>query len=167
VSPSPASAGAFGGASAVSFNREESILESYRSFTGEKTPDTLRNLFSRKNHVFLQEPAIVIADGTTRVRVSIRVFGQREQLPRFLVSGGTCLDVQKKNNSLWVLDIVPNKGSMASSVTVLSGNTMVEYPLVVAPPLNLVDAKNADPVVMEYVTIANELASVGENPSQK
>jgi hypothetical protein len=44
---------------------------------------------------------------------------------------------------------------------------MVEYPLTVAPPLNLFDAKKAESALVEYVETANELASGRAAPGRK
>jgi hypothetical protein len=61
----------------------------------------------------------------------------------------------------WVLEIIPERGILATSVTVLTGGEMIEFPLTVAPPLELFDLKEAGAGEAEYVTTANRLASGG------
>ena len=147
------------GRSQVSFHRMESVLERFRSFTGERSRSTLGNLFRRKDAAFTQDPAVLLSDGTAQVRVTVRISTQGELSPSFMVAGGQCVGVNMKNNNAWVLDIVPDRGSSATSITILSENSMVEYPLAVAPPLNIFDAKKADASLVEYVETANELVS--------
>lgn len=149
-------------AAQVSFNRQESVLEKFRSHTGEKNRPALANLFRSTNGAFTQEPSVLLSDGTARARVTVRAPTQGEQAPSFMVSGGACVDVRMKDNNVWELDIVPARGSSATSVTILSEKSMVEYPLVVAPPRNIFDPKKADPALIEYVGIANELAASPE-----
>lgn len=149
-------------ATQVSFNRHESVLEKLRSFTGEKNRSTLTHLFRSTDGAFAQDPPVLLSDGTARARVTVRAPTQGEQAPSFMVSGGACVDVRMKDNNVWELDIVPARGSSATSVTILSEKSMVEYPLVVSPPRDIFDPKQADPAFIEYVTIANELAASPE-----
>ncbi len=141
------------------FNRPESVLERFRSYKGEKNRLILGNMFRRSDATFTQDPPILLADGTARARITIRGPTSGDQSPTFLVSGGQCVDLRQQDNGVWSLDIMPDRGSYATSVTILTESSMVEYPLAVAPPWNIFDAKKADPVLIDYVTIANELAA--------
>jgi hypothetical protein len=44
---------------------------------------------------------------------------------------------------------------------------MTEYPLTVAPPMDLFEPRNADRAVFDYVKTANHLATSGMNPERK
>lgn len=150
----------------ASFTRLESVLERFRSYKGEKNRITLGNLFRRSDAEFTQDPAVLLSDGTAQARVTVRVSAQGDQAPSFMVSGGKCVGVEITDNT-WLFDIVPDRGSSATSVTILTEKSMVEYPLTVAPPLNLFDAKKAESALVEYVETANELASGRAAPGRK
>jgi hypothetical protein len=151
----------------ASFTRLESVLERFRSFKGVKNRIALVNLFKRSDAAFTQEPAVLLSDGIAQARVTIRVSAHGEQAPSFMVSGGKSVSVQMTDNNTWLFDIVPDRGSSATSVTILSEKSMVEYPLTVAPPLSLFDSTKAESALVEYVETANELASGQAAPERK
>ncbi len=142
-----------------SFNRQESVLERFRSHTGKKDTTSLKQLFRHFDPAFTQTPEIVLSDGVAKAKVTIHLPGQGDHLPSFMVDGGRCSAVKENGNSEWVLDVVPTRGSTATSVTVLQGGNMTEYPLVVAPPLYLFSAVHTDTALVDFVTIANELVT--------
>jgi len=157
VSPAPLSSG---------FDRRESVLDRFREFKGEKTKEALSALFVRMDPAFTQEPSILLSDGSATARVSLRVPYRKGDTPRFSISGGRVITVRAADNGLWILEILPERGSMATSVTVLSGGTMTEYPLTVAPPLNLLDPRRLEVVEIEYAVLANELAAARSAPQK-
>jgi hypothetical protein len=142
----------------TSFDRRESVLERMRTFEGEMTREAVAALFMHMDPSFRQEPPVLLSDGTTTARVTIRVSVSKGELPKFAVSGGHCVSARTSDNGGWILEILPDRGSMAASVTVLSGVSMIEYPLTVAPPLPLLDPQKAEVVEIEYAVFANELA---------
>jgi len=146
-------------AESTNFDRRESVLDKMRAYKGEKTREAMTALFIRTDPSFSQEPSIVLSDGTATARVTLRVPSRKGELPKFSISGGHFVSVRMSDNGTWILEILPNPGTLATSVTVLSGGTMVEYPLTVAPPLNLLDPQKTDIIEIEYVVLANELAA--------
>lgn len=151
----------------VGFVRIESVLDRMREFKGEKTREALSALFVRMDSAFSQEPSILLADGSATARVTLRVPYRKGEAPTFSISGGRCVTARATDNNIWILDIMPARGSMSTSVTVLSGGSMTEYPLTVAPPLNLLDPRSADLVEIEYAVLANELAAAHATSGQK
>lgn len=141
-----------------SFQRRESVLEKFRAYTGQKNRAALGRMFQQSDPSFSQAPPVLLADGTSSARVTIRIFSRGDQLPVFSVSGGHCKSAHPSNSGAWVLEIVPKSGSLSTSVTVLAGGSMIEYPLTVAPPMRLFDRKKAGASTVDYVVIANELA---------
>lgn len=141
------------------FDRRESVLERMKAYKGAKTREAVAGLFTRSDPAFRQEPSIILSDGVAMARVTLRVAYRKENLPKFSVAGGHCVSASMIDNGAWILEILPNRGAFATSVTVLSAGTMIEYPLTVAPPLNLLDPRTADIVEIEYAVSANELAA--------
>lgn len=158
AAPGPASTG---------FDRRESVLDRMKEFKGQKTREAMAALFVRFDPAFSQEPAILLSDGTATARVTLRVPPRKGETPKFSISGGHCVSAKAADNGLWILEILPNRGSMATSVTVLSGGSMTEYPLTVAPPLNLLDPRKAEIVEIEYAVLANELTTAASSPARR
>lgn len=146
------------------YRRLESVLERFRTRTGEPTPAEVEALFAPNGAgMFRQEPAVLLSDGVVEVRVSIGPIGEGEEAKFFVISGGRFRSLQEGAPGEWVLALVPERGALAVSVTVQTAKQVVEYPLTVAPPLDLFDAGAAqqDPRLVEYVTLANGLVFAG------
>lgn len=141
-----------------SFDRKESVLERIRAFSEKKTQAALAGLFTRWDPVFSQTPAVLLSDGKTVARITLRVQGRAGDPPNFSVTGGHFVSAKMTDTGNWVLEILPNRGSLATSLTVAFPGQMTEYPLTVAPPLDLFDRQTADSAVIDYVTTANQLA---------
>ena len=151
----------------ASFDRKESVLDRFRAFSGKKTEMALEGLFTRWDPVFSQNPAILLSDGTTVARITLRLQGRGGDPPIFTITGGHCVSAKMSDSGEWILEILPTRGSLATSLTVAFSGQMTEYPLTVAPPMNLFEPQNADAAVFDYVTIANCLASLVTVPEQK
>lgn len=151
----------------ASFDRKESVLDRFRAFSGKKTLTALEGLFTRWDPVFSQNPAVVLSDGKTIARITLRLQGRAGDPPIFSISGGHCVSATMTNSGIWILEILPNQGSLSTSVTVAFPGQMTEYPLTVAPPMDIFEPRNADTAVIEYVTTANHLATSGVNPERK
>ncbi|MHC1697061.1 MAG: hypothetical protein AB9919_03140 [Geobacteraceae bacterium] len=155
------------GARIASFDRKESVLDRIRAFSGKKTPAALEGLFTRWDPVFSQNPAVLLSDGTTVARITLRVQGSAGDPPNFSVTGGHFVSAKMTDTGSWILEILPNRASLSTSLTVAFSGQMTEYPLTVAPPLDLFDARTADAATIDYVTTANHLAAPVAVPERK
>jgi hypothetical protein len=100
-----------------------------------------------------------LSDGSASLRLTVRLPRRAERAPQFFISEARCSSLKIVNNDgVWLLEIVPNAGSLSASVTVLVGSEMIDYPLAVAPPQELFDEKTAGNHEVEYVRTANRLA---------
>jgi exosortase/archaeosortase family protein len=143
----------------ITFSRRKSVLDGFHALTGEHTPTAMARQFERHDDMFLQEPPVLLSDGVASLRLEVRAGDQSSgRAPQFFISGGNCTALEINDGGAWVIEIVPDEGSLATSVTVLTGEEMIEYPLVVAPPLELFYASGAGEVEEEYVAAANRLA---------
>ena len=143
----------------ITFSRRKSVLDSFHAYTGERNPDAMARLFERSDDMFIQQPPVLLSDGVASLRLEVRAGDQSSgRAPQFFISGGNCTALEINDGGAWVIEIVPDEGSLATSVTVLTGEEMIEYPLVVAPPLELFYASGAGEVEEEYVAAANRLA---------
>ncbi len=141
----------------LTFSRRESLFELFRGSSGERTASVLAGLLKRSQADFKQEPPLLLADGTASLRLTIQPSGSALLAPQFYISGGHYKVLKIGENGAWILEIIPEQGARTTSITVLSEKDMIEYPLAVAPPLELFDATTADPDLAEFVRAANGL----------
>ena len=143
----------------LNFSRRESILDRFRSHKGNASKIVLEKLFDRQDAMFTQDPPVLLSDGTTPLRLVVRAPVSGNATPQFFISGASCRSLTVAGvNGGWLLEIMPKKGSMNSTVTVLYGKNRADFPLAVAPPLALFDSRGVRKEDVEYVVTANRLA---------
>ncbi|MCM0082031.1 cohesin domain-containing protein [Geomonas sp. Red32] len=118
-----------------------SVLERFRLFTGEKTPENLMALFRPENSAtFIQTPAVAIADGKSTVILTITgVPGDRA--PNFSFTSAHYVALDRTGDGEWEIEVRPDQGAVTASVTMLHGGVVQEFPLTVAPKVELAAAK--------------------------
>ena len=148
---------------AVPLRRLESVLDRFRGRAGEMTREAVELLFAPPGEgEFQQEPAVLLADGSAEMELTIRVKREGETVKCFLTRGARCTSLWNAGPGEWLLVLTPDRGTVSASVTVLTNLEMIEYPLTVAPPLPLFReaAEGEDiPCLREFVKIANERAA--------
>lgn len=114
-----------------------SVLDKFRLYTGEKTPETLAALFTRETGTpFTQTPAIAMADGKTVVAVLItKVPGDRA--PNFSFNHARYVSLTQAGDGEWLMEVKPDKGAITASITMLTEGGEQLIPLVVAPRVNV------------------------------
>ena len=147
----------------IKFLRRESLLERFLTSTGEKTAKLLNHLLQSSEPFVIQDPPLLLSNGTAALRLTVRPHGQSKQVSQFLISGGLCTDLKNGGNGIWILEIVPERGTLTTSVTVLVDKEAIEYPMAVAPPLEFFDGAGAGAEQIEYVRIANEYVRAGKS----
>ena len=147
----------------LTYSRRPSVLDAFRSYSGERTPVALARLFERDDAMFRQVPPVLLSDGVAALRLKVRAGQQTGQTPQFNLSGASCSGLNYGDDGTWELEVVPELGSLAASVTVVTGSEMVEFPLAVAPSLELFDAGRAGVGEAEYVGVANLLVRENHN----
>ena len=123
-----------------------SILERFRGFQGEKSPENLSDLFSKPISAFIrQEPGIVISDGKATVMVYVDITTIKGAAANFALSGARLVSLKKGDDTgTWVLEALPQANSVKATVTVVNSSTVIEYPLTIVPPVAAVSAKQSD-----------------------
>jgi hypothetical protein len=115
----------------------KSVLMLLREYAGPRTPQALASLFLRTSYPgFRQEPPIAFSDGVTPMRVFLAVAAPGSQSPNFALTGGRLISI-KLNGGQYVLEIIPEAGVVEATVTALGQSSLTEYPLVVAPSLEV------------------------------
>jgi len=115
----------------------QSVLDKFRLFEGEKTPQSLIALFSRESGgAYSQSPAIAIADGKGSVRLTISKVADKS--PRFTFNAARYLSLAQVGEGEWELEVIPERGAVKASVNMLASGVVQEFPLTVAPVANVV-----------------------------
>lgn len=113
-----------------------SVLERFRTYTGNHTAYDLAALFDLpRNSIVRQLPTIAISDGRTAVIIAAMMAAPEGKAISFSVEGATLLSTRKIKEAEWELKALPDKGVVTMSLLVMQGGETISYPLTVAPPL--------------------------------
>jgi len=114
-----------------------SVLERFRTYQGEKNPAILVALFSKEvAPLITQTPLAALSDGSTPVRITVRLSPSRECAPNFALSGVQLVSLNKDDETgAWILETLPLANTLKAGITILNGNEVIEFPLTVAPPI--------------------------------
>jgi hypothetical protein len=114
-----------------------SVVERFKSFTGDRKIAALTELFTRPvADEARQEPAIAVSDGKQIVRVLTGFTApDDDSAPNFATTEAKVLSLKTEENSgRWLIDLLPANGTMSASVSILLGNRLFEVPVVSIPP---------------------------------
>lgn len=111
----------------------QSVLEKFRLFAGEKTPDKFIALFEPgQGTPFHQAPPVCIADGKSSLKITIsKVAGDRA--PNFAFNHAKYLSLRQTGDGEWQVEIMPEKGAVRASISMVTEATQQEIPLTVSP----------------------------------
>ena len=114
-----------------------SILERFKNYSGPRTPSTLAALFTAPASAkVIQKPDLVLSDGSSSIKITIDASVAGGTAPSFAVIGGTLASSKHDATGAWLLDVLPDKGTLTCTLVVLSEKGTTEYPLTTAPPLS-------------------------------
>jgi len=113
-----------------------SVLERFRAYTGQRTPDELTALFTLPADINVRQlPLIAISDGSTAVIIAARLPATDGRAISFSLEGATLISTKKITAADWELKALPRKGAVSMSLLVMHGSEAIRYPLTVAPQL--------------------------------
>jgi hypothetical protein len=150
----------------ITFSRRESLRTRFSALSGAHTPAALASLLQGEDSAISQEPRLQLADGSSSLRLNIKLTGTASASTQFLISGASCSGLKVGDNGAWILELVPKRGVLEASVIILNGSEAIEYPLAIVPPLELFDATSAGSGVAEYVNIANRVVADMKIPTR-
>lgn len=116
----------------------KSIADRFKQYAGKKQLSQMAQLFEKKVAQHIQQiPATVISNGKNKALLTIDVPARISSSPNFAVNGGTLISFKqdKQDKGRWIVEVVPETGSLTVTVTVIAGSEEFEYPLTLAPPV--------------------------------
>ena len=134
------------------------ILDRFKLYNGNKKLSAVVALFDKKIvQTIQQSPAIVISSGLDKALLTIDIPARIKSSPNFAANGGTIVSFQqdKRQKGRWMVDILPESGSLKVTVTIIAGAEEFEYPLTVVPPVKTaltLDEKGWDKFITETGT---------------
>jgi hypothetical protein len=108
-------------------------LEKFRLFQGEKSPNNFLALFDMGQGIrFSQAPPVCITDGKSSVKVTIsKVAGDRA--PNFAFNHAKYLSLRQTGEGEWQVEVMPEKGTVRASISMVTETAQQEIPLTVSP----------------------------------
>jgi hypothetical protein len=99
----------------------------------------------------------VLSNGKDIALLTIDIPARIKTSPNFAVHGGTLVSFQqeKQQNGRWMVEVLPENGTLKATVTILAAAEEFEYPLTVAPPVKTaltLDEKGWDQFIAETGT---------------
>jgi exosortase/archaeosortase family protein len=132
---------------------------------GKRTTEVLAGLaaFSGAGE-YRQEPMLLIVDGAATVRVVFLKSVTYKETPGFVIKGAEFIEYSWLPSGELAVDVVPDKGALRASITIINKDEQVEYPLAIAPPVELFDASKAGAGEAEFVAVANRVVRGNQKP---
>jgi hypothetical protein len=121
----------------------KSVLERFKEFSGNKTPDALIALFSPQKGQARQDPPIVLSDGKTTVKVLLDVNPAGEN-NNFLLDGVSLVSLINKDKNSWVAELLPDKKITGATISIPRTSQWDVMPLIVAPPMDVKINQSSD-----------------------
>jgi len=116
--------------------RLESVLDRFRRMSQGSSLASLLSLFGSGGEGHMrQEPPIVLSDGKSTVRLTVKLAEGEDTTLSFVFHGAHCVSLHAGIKGEWIIESIPKKGVYQSSVTVVTNLSATEYPLTVAPSL--------------------------------
>jgi hypothetical protein len=114
------------------------VLEQFKLYNGSKSLSSIVTLFDKKIAQNIhQEPAILLSDGLGKATLTVDISSKTGSSPNFAVNGGKLLSFKQDMLSAghWKSEVLPETGTVRTTITIIAGAEDFEFPLTVAPPV--------------------------------
>jgi hypothetical protein len=110
----------------------QSVLERFRGYKGEETPEALMALFSAGGEgEGRQDPPLVLSDGKTTLNVVVELNGKDNN---FYLDGASLVSLKNKEKNYWIVELLPKKNALTATIIIPRNDQQHVTPLTVAPP---------------------------------
>jgi hypothetical protein len=118
--------------------REISVVQRFREFRGKREVEALVALFGRGlSDMIAQEPPVALSDGKTPVCITLQMQQKGGNAPNVALSDAKLLQVRKDGEKKWLITALPNQGTWNASLIIQTDEYIIEFPLVVAPKVEM------------------------------
>ena len=123
-----------------------SVLERFQSYQGEKSPAIMMALFKKPVATSIrQDPTVAISDGKINVRIIAEAPASEGTSPNFALTGAKMISLKKDDKSgSWILEALPQAKSVKATVTILAGDSVIDFPFTLVPPITGVFLEEAE-----------------------
>lgn len=119
---------------------QESILERFKEYRGERTIAALVSLFESESMIGCrQEPSVSISDGKSIARVVFVSAPGADPASDLSVMGARLISLKRDpdNTNTWIAELAPDKGASRASIAVSQGGMKMIFPLAVSPKVDV------------------------------
>ncbi len=146
---------------------EKSVLQRFKKYKGETELSLFLALFGRSDEDrFVQEPAIAITDGKTPVVIRIDVQPDGAHSTSIALADATLISKEVREKDV-VITVLPNEGTWDARLVISTGREILDFPLVVAPPVNLPGNINANNFIGALHAYINKQAPALQRENKK
>ncbi|HSB35084.1 MAG TPA: hypothetical protein VLG39_11555 [Nitrospirota bacterium] len=120
--------------------RQPSVLELFRDYRGERTPEAFTALFDQKQTVgFRQDPPVALSDGKAVVRLLFVSTADRKNISDVALTGARVVAAMKDTEATntWIIAVLPEKGTDEVTMALLQHDVLMVYPVTVAPKIDI------------------------------
>lgn len=127
------------------FTTYTSVLDRFRSYTGEKSPAILMSLFKKDVAPSIhQEPLVALSDGIMKIKVHVALSSSDDKSPNFALNGANLVSLKRgEAQGSWLIEALPHANTLKAGLTILDGSEVTEFPFTVAPPIKDVATSEA------------------------
>lgn len=171
----------------MAIKARKSVLQKFREFRGEQGLQAFVALFERSpRDIVVQEPSVALSDGKACISVRFEPQPRGGASPNIALSDAKLIRVRDEGEKGWTITALPNEGTWSARLIVEADEKKIEFPLIIAPPIDIpkhITEKNfvaeldrfiferagGDPrrrTLYEYFFTANYLASSGNKPAK-
>ncbi|RII28228.1 MAG: hypothetical protein CXR30_13540 [Geobacter sp.] len=127
------------------FTTYTSVLDRFRSYTGEKSPAILMSLFKKDVAPSIhQEPLVALSDGIMKIKVHVALSSSDDKSPNFALNGANLVSLKRgEAQGSWLIEALPHANTLKAGLTILDGSEVTEFPFTVAPPIKDVATNEA------------------------
>jgi hypothetical protein len=157
---------ATGGEGELPLHSQQSVLQRFREFAGERSLRSYLALFKRSAaEPPVQEPPVVLSDGKALVRITFPWKTEEGSAPDIALSDAKLVHLGMNDEKCWVATALPNPGSWTARLLIKLAEQVVEFPLVVAPPVKIGKDISAENFLTELDAFHFEPAGAGKGES--
>lgn len=115
---------------------ENSVLERFRTYNGQRNLDELVKLFTPSaTAIVRQQPLVAISDGRATIVIAAKISTSEDRAINFSLEKATLVSVRKLKTDEWEIKAIPEKNVFDMALLVKTDSGVVRYPLTVSPPL--------------------------------